>query len=109
MVEVVDLQIKYKLTSCMAKAIYLLLTNKVVTAKMLEADTSTTTAITTDSKVLMHRIRRRMSETGIKIESQRSVGYWIEQATRDRILRDIGDNQISLPFDLEGKGEPIAA
>ena len=27
----------------------------------------------------------------------------------DIILRDVDDNQISLPFDTEGKGEPIAA
>lgn len=105
MVEVVDLQMKYKLTQCMAKALYLLLTNKVVTPKMLEVDTP----ITTDSKVLVHRIRRRMAEVPVNIQSQRGVGYWLDQASRDFIMQDLQDDQFSLPFDHEGKGEPIAA
>ena len=105
MVEVVDLQIKYKLTLSMAKALYLLLTNKIVTPKMLEVDAP----ITTDGKVLMHRIRRRMADTPINIHSQRSVGYWIDQASREALLRDLEDKQLSLPFDHDGKGESIAA
>lgn len=105
MVEVIDLQIRYKLTPCMAKALYLLLTTKVVTPGMLEVDAP----ITTDAKVLMHRIRRRLENTGIGIKSQRSAGYWIDQASREIILRDVGEDQLSLPFDHEGKGEKIAA
>lgn len=109
MVEVVDLQMKYKLTQCMARALLLLLTNKVVTVKMLESPTAEESAITTDSKVLVHRIRRRMVDKPINIQSQRSVGYWLDQTSRDFILQDLQDDQFSLPFDHEGKGEKIAA
>lgn len=103
MVEIVDLQMRYKLTHCMAQALYLLLSNKVVTPKMLEFDIISSigakTPLTTDSKVLMHRIRRRLQETGIDIQSQRGLGYWLEQVSRERVLRDIGEEQMSLPFD----------
>lgn len=108
MVEVVDLQMRYKLTRCMAQALYLLLSNKVVTPKMLEVDVLSSigakTPLTTDSKVLMHRVRRRLTGTNIDIKSQRNLGYWLDNASRDRIMSDVGDEQMSLPFDA-----PLAA
>lgn len=113
MVEVIDLQIKYKLTPCMAQTLWLLLTNKVVTPRMLELDALTVlgnkTPITTDAKVLMHRVRRRLANTTIEIKSQRSAGYWLDNASREMILRDVGDDQMSLPLGPEGKGDLIAA
>ena len=105
MVEIIDLQIKYKLTPCMARGLWLLLTTKVVTPNMLEVDPP----ITTDTKVLMHRIRRRLKDTGIEIKSQRSAGYWLDNASREIILRDVGEDQMSLPFATEGNSEPLAA
>lgn len=107
MVEVVDLQIKYKLTPSMAQALFLMLTNKIVTPAMVEVDKP----ITTDSKVLVHRIRRRLAGTPITIHSQRSVGYWLDQASRETILRDLDDAQLRLPLDHGGDGEasPLAA
>jgi len=107
MVEVVDLQIKYKLTPSMAQALHLLLTNKIVTPNMVEVDRT----ITTDSKVLVHRIRRRLAGTPIIIHSQRSVGYWLDNASREVILRDLEDAQLTLPFDHGGNSEqsPLAA
>jgi hypothetical protein len=101
MVEVVDLQIKYKLTPSMAQALYLMLTNKIVTPAMLEVDKP----ITTDSKVLAHRIRRRLAGTPIIIHSQRQVGYWLDQASRETILRDLEDAQLCLPLGHGGNGE----
>lgn len=106
MVEVIDLQLKYKLTPCMAQALWLLLTSKVVTPNMLELNAH---HITTDAKVLMHRVRKRLENTGIKITCQRHTGYWLDAASREIILRDIDDEQMSLPFDHEGKGDKIAA
>jgi hypothetical protein len=107
MVDVIDLQIKYKLTPSMAQALHLLLTNKILTPNMVEVDKP----ITTDSKVLVHRIRRRLSGTPIIIHSQRSVGYWLDNASREIILRDLEDAQLSLPLDHGGNGEksPLAA
>ena len=101
MIEAVDLQMRYKLTPSMAKALLLLLKNKIVTPAMVEIDAP----ITTDGKVLMHRIRRRLAGTPINIHSQRSVGYWLDQASREAILKDIEGEQISLPLDHGGKGE----
>lgn len=118
MVDVVDLQMRYKLTHCMAQALYLLLSNKVVTAKMLEIDVISSigakTPLTTDSKVLMHRIRRRLTDTNIDIKSQRNLGYWLDNTSRERILREVGEEQMSLPFDApqaasDSESESLAA
>jgi hypothetical protein len=101
MIQAVDLQMRYKLTPSMAKALLLLLKNKIVTPNMIEIDQP----ITTDGKVLMHRIRRRLAGTPINIHSQRSVGYWLDQASREVILKDIEGEQISLPLGHGGEGE----
>lgn len=100
-IEAVDLQIRYKLTHSMAKALLLLLTQKIVTPVMIEIDQP----ITTDSKVLMHRIRRRLAGTEIEIQSQRSVGYWLDQKSREIIQRDLSDDQMSLPLGHGGNRE----
>lgn len=105
MIEAVDLQMRYKLTPSMAKALLLLLKNKIVTPAMVEIDQP----ITTDGKVLMHRIRRRLAGTPINIHSQRSVGYWLDQASREVIIRDIEGEQINLPLDAPAAPASLAA
>lgn len=101
MIDAVDLMMKYKLTPSMAKALLLLLNNKIVTPAMVELNEP----ITTDGKVLMHRIRRRLTGTGIEIRSQRSVGYWLDQASKEKIMADLDDGQMSLPLDHGDKSE----
>lgn len=101
MVEAADFMMKYKVTPAMAHALLLLLNNKIVTPKMVEVDDP----ITTDSKVLVHRIRRRLAGTGIEVRSQRNLGYWLDQASKEIILRDLEDKQMSLPLGHGGSSE----
>lgn len=111
----IDLMMKFKLTPAMGRGLLMLLENKIVTYAMLE---NAEKAVTTDGKVLMHRIRRRMAGTGIVINAQRSVGYWMNQASKDRILELMrtdepfafpadrnSDEQLSLPLDHGGNGD----
>lgn len=101
MVEIVDLQIKYKLTPSMAKALLLLLTNKIVTHAMLEVEHD----VATDGKVLIHRTRRRLAHTAIKIKSQRDVGYWLDAESKEILRRDIESAGNELPSDHGGNSE----
>lgn len=119
MVDTVDLMLKYKLTPAMASGLLLLLTSKMVTHRMLEVDAAPAvdgkgnqSPITTDGKVLIHRIRRRLAGTPVVIHAQRCVGYWLDQESKDFILQDLAKGQMSLPFDREGESEnspPLAA
>lgn len=104
MIEVVDLQMKYKLTPSMARALLLLLKNKIVTPFMVEVDQP----ITTDGKVLMHRIRRRLIGTPIAIHSQRSVGYWLDTNSREHIYKDLGLVYPGLTVSAPVNGEALA-
>jgi len=107
MVEIVDLQIKYKLTPSMAKALLLLMTNKIVTHIMLEAEHN----VATDGKVLIHRTRRRLAHTGVKIKSQRDVGYWLDQESREILRRELEESQLDLPLGRGGSSDesPLVA
>lgn len=101
MINHVDLMLKYKLTPSMAQVMVLLMENRIVTPMMVEVDQP----ITTDGKVLMHRLRRRLAGTQIEVKSQRSVGYWLDQTAREIVKRDLADDQLGLPLDHGAKSE----
>ena len=101
MLSQVDLMLKYKLTPSMAQVMVLLMENRIVTPTMVEVDQP----ITTDGKVLMHRLRRRLTGTQIEVKSQRSVGYWLDQTSREIVKRDLADDQLNLPSDHGAKNE----
>jgi len=107
MIQTTDFMMKYNVTAAMAKMLLLLLNNKIVTAKMVEVDDP----VTSDIKVLAHRIRRRMDGTGVKLQSRRSLGYWIDQESKEKIMADLSEGQMSLPLDHGVKSEspPLAA
>lgn len=97
MIEPVDLMIKYKLSPALAQALVLLLTNKIVTSAMVEVNQP----ITTDGKVLMHRLRRRLAGK-FEIRSQRSVGYWLDQDTKDAVMADVANEPKESPLGYDG-------
>ena len=78
-----DLQMAFRLSSTLAKLLKLLLDHKMVTARMVEHEHK----LSTDAKIAIHRLRRRMEGSGVAIESQRSVGYWIEPEAKELITR----------------------
>jgi hypothetical protein len=65
---------EFRLSKSLAQILLLLMENKVVTARMIEQDHK----ISRDGKVAIHRLRRYLEGTEVKISSQREVGYWLE-------------------------------
>lgn len=114
MIDTVDLMIKYTLTPAMARVLQLLLQHKMVTHKMVEIDRPVDVdgkqqkPIATDGKVLMHRLRRRLAGTDIVVHVQRSVGYWLDPASREKIMRELSEPK-SLPQSHGGEAEVLSA
>lgn len=81
MPSLLDLQLTYRLSPTLAKLLLLLLENKFVTARMVEAEHR----LTTDAKIAMHRLRRRLDGLDVTIQSQRSLGYWLDEPTKQLI------------------------
>lgn len=96
MIEITDLQMKYNLSPSLAKLLRLLIENKIVTGRMVEIEHK----LSTDARIAMHRLRRRMDGTEIEIKSRRDVGYWLDPDHKDEIIREIG-LQLRLPLDHE--------
>jgi hypothetical protein len=88
------LQIRYDLSPSLANILLLLAQNKVVTAKMVEVDHK----LTKDTKVAIHRLRRRLEGAAVEIKSRRDVGYWVDDKTRADIREAMKPDQLELPF-----------
>ena len=86
MVELVDLQVRFRLSKSMATVVKLMYDNGRITGDAIENEHK----IVTDAKVLMHKIRRRLAPCGITIHSRRDVGYWVDDASRDALLLALG-------------------
>lgn len=86
------IQIRYRLPPQQAALLHLLLDKVVVSTTMIEEETQ----LTTDAAVAMYRLRNRMDEHGIEIMSQRSVGYWIDDADKLKIKEAIEKLSASL-------------
>jgi hypothetical protein len=85
-IELADLQVKFRLSTSMAKVVMLLLNNKRVTTNMIEFDHK----IVVDAGVTIHHIRRRLEGSGIVVRSQRDVGYWIDADSRVKLYQALG-------------------
>jgi len=101
MIENADLIMKFRLSPSMAKILMLLLENKRVSARMIENDLK----IVTDTKVAIHRIRRRLENTGIEIQSRREVGYWLDDTSKTVLYEALGQQA---PAVSAGEGETSA-
>ena len=78
-----DLQLTYRLSPTLAKLLLLLLENKFVTARMVETEHR----LSTDAKIAVHRLRRRLDGLSVEIQSQRSLGYWLDEDTKGTIKK----------------------
>jgi hypothetical protein len=94
MTKLTAIQIRYDLSTSLAKILLLLVTNKVVTPQMIQG----THKLTKDAKVAMHRLRRRLEPAGIEVKSMRDVGYWLEYECRKQIHDAIAGDQLELPL-----------
>lgn len=81
----------FRLSEVLAKLLDLLLTETRVTSQMIEHDHR----LSTDAKVAIHRLRRRLKPYNIKIETLRGDGYWIDAAMKQRIRTTIGREDLA--------------
>lgn len=92
-IDVVDLQMNYELSPTLAKLLLLLVRSKVVTGREIEKDHK----LSADARIAIHRLRRRLVGTGVVINSRRDVGYWLDIAAKDSIIKTVGV-QLRLPL-----------
>lgn len=71
----------FRLSEVLAKLLQLLLTEPRVTTTMIEDEYR----LSTDAKVAIHRLRRRLKPHNIRIETLRGDGYWLEQPMKQLI------------------------
>jgi hypothetical protein len=77
---------EYRLTRALSELLLLLVSQQIVTTHTIEH----THRIATDGKVAVHRLRRRLAPYGLKVESQRDVGYWMDDAHKEAVLTALG-------------------
>lgn len=71
----------FRLSDVLAQLLRLLLTETRVTQQMIEHDYR----LSTDAKVAIHRLRRRLKPHNIRIETLRGDGYWLEPQMKQQI------------------------
>lgn len=81
MSDLFEMRRAFRLSEVLAKLLDLLLTETRVTAQMIEHDHR----LSTDAKVAIHRLRRRLRPYNIRIETLRGDGYWLEQPMKQLI------------------------
>jgi hypothetical protein len=100
--ELATLQMRYDLTSLLARILRLLAQNTAVTTAMIEDEHG----LTKDAPIAIHRLRRRLTSAGITVLFRRGVGYWIEPEDRQRVIAAMQPDQMRLPL---GDGGTLAA
>lgn len=98
MVDVTDMQVKFRLSRSMAKVVKMMFDDGRITASAIENDHR----IVTDAKVLIHKIRRRLEAYGITVHSRPNVGYWMDDASKAALLKALDDEA---PAGHAGDGE----
>ena len=82
----------YKLTPAMARIFELLLTTPIATNRMIHD------LVETPAKITIYRLRNQLQGTTITIQKRNRVGYWIDPATKQHILKMLeGNTKYVLP------------
>lgn len=91
--------IGWGLTGAQARAVSALMSRDVCTFEMLmdAVDGGAATSSQCSIAVLLHRARKKLTPLGIHVRSIYGIGYSIDKATRERILKGTGNGQ-------DGKG-----
>lgn len=94
MADTLNIQKHFRLPPKLAEVLLLLAQNDVVSTTMIQE------LVTPDAKSTMHRLRDRLTSTGIELQSQYATGYWLSAEDRRKVL------EAAKPEDLgtEGKG-----
>lgn len=103
--ELATLQMRYDLTTLLARILRLLAENPAVTTAMIETEH----ALTKDAPIAIHRLRRRLTSAGITVHFRRGVGYWIEPEDRQLVLAAMQSDQLRLPLGDGGRGGELPA
>ncbi len=103
--ELATLQMRYDLTSLLARILRLLAENTAVTTNMIEVEH----ALTKDAPIAIHRLRRRLTSSGITVNFRRGVVYWIEPEDRQRVMTAMQPDQLRLPLGDGGRGGELPA
>ena len=82
-----ELRRAYDLPMSLARLLRALIDHRYVSRDMIEHELK----LAGDGMVAIHRLRRRVSQFNIKIEIMREQGYWLQQDTKTKILRTIGE------------------
>jgi DNA-binding response OmpR family regulator len=77
--------IAYGLPPRMSNLLGLLLTVEVATPEMIQDQLG----IATNTKVAIHRLRTYMALHDVTIHSQRGLGYWLDEETKQRLTERV--------------------
>lgn len=80
-----DLQMKYKLSPVLAGIFSLLIKQKIVTVDDIVGKLK----ITDYPRVALYRLRGVVIKDSITIHHHRDVGYWLDDATKARVVEEI--------------------
>jgi hypothetical protein len=78
----------FHLPEQLANIFGLLMSLPLVTADMLQQRLE----LVADAKVSIYRLRLHMAEYGVTIHSRRTVGYWLDNETKDRVRDRVAAN-----------------
>ena len=89
-----DLRREYSLSPAQGNVLKLLLTNSIVTNKMLVG------IYTSDIGVCRLRLRRKLSDAGLTLMTKRRLGMWLIPADVIKVAKEIGEmkKQLNLPL-----------
>jgi DNA-binding response OmpR family regulator len=79
--KIIELRRAYKLPPGLGKLLALLLQERYVTKAMIEGEHQ----LVKVAKVAVRRLRTKLAEHGITIQSMREMGYWLEDADKDKV------------------------
>jgi hypothetical protein len=85
MIDQLRLARTYSLPPKLCGMLILLIEKETVTADMIEHDQQ----LATCAKVGIWRLRRRLKPHKIEIKAMPTVGYWLEQKTKDQIIEAV--------------------
>jgi hypothetical protein len=89
-----ELQFAVPLPLTLAKVLWLLLNNTVVSLKVIEEDEK----IATNGKVAICRLRRKLAAIDVEITNQRKLGYRISDSDKARIKELADTGQLDFAF-----------
>lgn len=83
--ELFELKRTYRLPDGLARLLWTLAHKSHVTSEEIQR-----LSLSADPKVAIHRLRRKLKPFEVTIESQRNTGYWLDDASKNKVRSLIG-------------------